>query len=278
MEQRMRQAWIVSLFLIALPLIGQQWPGEKLVVETMFLQDGLPMEMHPDEEGAQLIRPCLPGEPIFLYGPGDREIYPLPHNNLVVIEHENHFQSFYQLPQVSSALALKSYLEEGEALGALAGQSMGFALWDMENRSWVNPLLFLPGGTDWGAPVLEGVLLERDGQRWDLTQGTRIPQGEYRLLLLLSDEPPYPLTPYTMEARLLGSLHGMVEYNGISYKNETLCLLDNPLPYSQMGYGQQGLYNLGEIFLNQGNMNLDIRLQDYQGGQLQRSFSLEVGP
>lgn len=274
----MKKIMISLILLLGLSLFAQQWPVESLNIHSMFLQDGLPMDLVLQGEEPQNIESSLPGEPIYLYGEDHREIYSLPFENLIIIEHENRFQSFYQIPEVSSSLQLKSYVEEGDILGLLDNRSMGFALWDMDNSSWVNPLLFLPGGRDWGAPVLHSLILEGAGQSWNLNEGTRIPQGEYRLMLQLSAEPPYPLTPYAMEVRLLGSLHSEVEFNGIVYQNGSLKLLDNPFPYIEMGHGSRGLYRLGTIYLNQGNMNLDIRLQDYQGRQLQKSYTLEVLP
>ncbi|MDR2186140.1 MAG: hypothetical protein LBO80_10840 [Treponema sp.] len=156
-----------------------------------------------------------------------------------------------------------------------------FSFFDRKDRRWVNPSMFIAPMPDTRAPVIQGVQLKNnDGRIINPVPARSLGQGRYVVSVQASDtrlDPgEKPLAPH----RIACSVNG-VEIGGLSF--ETFTARDGSLMVSRDGlvtaeriYAAAPFFEIGEVWLNRGQVNLEITAYDISGNVRSAGYRLQI--
>ncbi len=258
-----------------------QWPVQYTFLASSFLENyrgsafpGLIFS------GYDSMRPYDYGEVIFRYSPEDYAALPPVGDSMLVLEHENGFQSVYTHVGSDEIRGDRDRITSGEFLKSPGGEgetaSCHFYILDALQNQLVNPLILLPAIRDTKPPVIESVLLIENGREYELDNGVSLPVGAYRVFVRGVDNAGSGIrqSPYAYFLYNLGVLQLERKLDAVIQKNHELAFQDGtPLEtvFSKPGY----LY-LGDITLISGQSRLEVSLVDLAGNESTKAFDVQV--
>ncbi|MDC7220862.1 MAG: hypothetical protein PQJ59_13085 [Spirochaetales bacterium] len=268
---------IVTLFFLSLiPLYSIQWPIVEPELVDGFaspLETGVSHSIGLRGEGRSVVA-YDEGELIFWapegYGPGAEG------SGVAVLEHKDGFRSCYGNLITEKSLDSRSFLREGESLGVVP-EGLRFSIRDSDLSCWVNPFFMFSAGEDGESPLVEEVLLEREGKALVLTGNSSVPSGSYRLLVRISDrmeDEGALILPYSVKIRYLGQVHLSLTLDSLTIKDGIPYLGEDLLIKGEGLFTNEGYLDGGDIVINQGKGLLEVEVADYWGNRTTRSYSL----
>lgn len=202
---------------------------------------------------------------------------------MLVLEHENGFQSIYSRITPSETRQDRDRVSAGEYLKAPLGEeaafSCSFFIRDSQLNQMVNPMVLLPVPDDDLSPRIESFIL-RDGERSIELKGRNedfsVPAGNYQVYIRAVDisdgggrQMPYSYALYNLGSLLLEREMDAVvlQEKGRSFKDgQTLESVFSMTSYVRMG----------ELILTSGQSILEISVTDVRGNEGHESFQLQV--
>ncbi len=271
----MARWFLFLLILCPFSLFSIQWPMGKpeLIhgfgkIEDEVVENGICLKGENDRVGAY-----NDGELIFMadegYGPPGSE-------GMVVLQHDGGFRSCYSGIIPENNLENRSYLKEGDQLGT-APQGLEFAVRDSTLNQWVNPFFMFSVENDRIKPVVEEVLLEKNGQVFSLADTTSLAAGSYHLLLKISDRMDnsgVDFFPHSVKIRYLGQVHFSLSLDSLVSRDGQIYFVGNDRRPADSFFTEEGYLDGGEIVINQGRGLIEVELSDYQSNRTLRSFAL----
>jgi len=272
---------MICILLPAFQLSAIQWPVKITYLESTFLENyrgaafpGLVFR------GYDSMRPYDYGEVIFRFSPDDYSALAPVGESMLVLEHENGFQSIYTNLSAGEIRNDRDRLSSGEFLKSPEnGEGTGFChfyIRDALQNQLVNPLILLPAIQDKSNPVIESVILSEGGNDYELKEGLTLPVGPYGVYIRGVDNPQSGIrqSPFGYSLYNLGILQLERTLDAVIQANHELAFQDGtPIRtvFSRPGY----LY-LGEISLISGQSRLEISLVDVSGNETTKAFNIQV--
>jgi hypothetical protein len=271
----------LMIFLGFVQLYGFQWPSDPDYVVRFFCEfqeSGVSKGIRFDKPDT--IKPFDSGKVVYRYLPDPFSPLPGGGPSVLVLEHENGFQSVYEGLESDQVKRIPDEVSKNSFISTLPNQEgYLFKIRDARLQRLVNPLMLLPGLDDRRPPEMAAMhLVGEDGAVYNLSQTTEIPAGSYKVYVFVRDQvraaSSRMLMPYSVSIYNLGSLLAEKKLDAILHENAILSLQDGT-PVKNM-YNQEGFLNLGEMVLNSGDASLEIRMEDFFGNKQTDNFSFTV--
>ena len=269
------------LFALVLPLGAFQWPSEPDSITRSFCEvseQSVLKGIHFTSPGS--IRPFDAGELVFRSVPDPFSPLPGGKDSLLVIQHENGFQSVYEgldptvVISVADRISSSDYLDPEPLIS-----SYRFSIRDARLERLVNPLLLLPGLNDHTPPEMSSLcLVSKEGERFQIEENRSLPAGSYLVYARVSDrirkKGELEMMPYCISLYNLGSLQAERKLDTLVQTGPVLSLQDG-IPLQDL-YDEEGCLYLGEMVLNSGTASIEITMEDFFGNESSRMFSFTV--
>jgi hypothetical protein len=278
----MKKALLLFVLLSAsIHLYSLQWPVQADFLESSFLEE-YNGEVFPGLifRGYDSMRPFDYGETIFRFSPEDYSPLPSMDGSMLVLEHENGFQSIYTHISSKETRADRNRLSAGEYLKSPGGGKYPgichFYIRDALQNQLVNPLILLPLIKDSNPPVIESILLADSENEYELNNDLILPVGHYDVYVkgLDNNKAGKTKSPFGFTLYNLGTLQLERALDSVNQKDNELAF-DDGVEVSSV-FLKPGYLYLGGITLTSGQAKLEIFLSDVQGNELSRAYSLEV--
>ncbi len=284
------------------------WPVEKPVITGTFGEDRGDHFNHGLDIGVagQAVHPALDGELVFRWdGTQDFSSLPRGTGDLVVLRHSQNILSVYSHLAEDTLGTVRTTYTAADTLGLVGDTGraeaphLQFSVYDLEARSWVNPLAFLPPATDRQLPVIRRVLLAVGDLRQALQTGARVKEGRSVVLAEAYDLREdvrfhWPLAPYLLRLALDGTEVARIAFDTLSERAGRMALgpassteyggtRSANTPYRGSGltrndlYAGDGLLKLGSVDLHPGESRLQLAVRDFAGNETARELVLTVG-
>ncbi|OQY34569.1 MAG: hypothetical protein B6241_04675 [Spirochaetaceae bacterium 4572_59] len=279
----MRTYCVALLILIchSLPVVAFQWPSDpdRIIksfceVEDQKIYRGLQFSQ------PELIRPFDAGDVVFRYIQDPFSPLPGGGSSLLVLQHENGFQSVYEGLSDETVKTVPSRVTQDMMIDANPDlEEYRFCIRDARLTRLVNPLLILPGLNDRIPPELLSLhLLAEDGTLFPVVQRMVIPAGGYDVYIHVIDKVakknPLVLLPYMVSLYNLGSLQAERKLDTLIQRDNHLSLQDG-ISLKNI-YDKDGNIFLGSIILNSGSASMEVAMEDFYGNKESRQFNFSV--
>ena len=275
---------ILSFLFFSVPLAfaaALQWPVAVDHMSSSFLDenDGSAEPVFEFSEYDSM-RPFDTGEVVFRYAPNPYGALPGAGEAVLVLEHENGFQSIYSGLSVDELRYDRERLSVGEFLKApdetAAAGYCRFQIRDAQLNQLVNPFIILPSVRDAEPPRIDSVLLVQGGREFLLEDDLSVPAGRYDVYVKGRDPFGRGLfrMPYAYLLYNLGTLMLERQLDAVRQDDRGLAFKDGQSLDSV--FSRKGFVSLGTINLTSGQAVLEISLLDIQGNEGSRSYSVQV--
>jgi len=254
------------------------WPSEEAVLYRNFgsNDNGMPALGIVFSGGAEILA-AESGEMIFSRNKYDTASrLPSPLGAWTAVDHGDGLISIYS-----------RYADEGEYINAAridkqqpvasAGNSgwssqdgFYFILYDRRERRWINPEMIITPLRETRPPqILTVDLLNNQGI---LMQSRSLNQGRYTVIVNANIQAPVrvpPVTQYAAPQRIVCSVNGAevgsLNFEAVSARDGTLMVYRNGLVPARQIYAISPAYEVAEVFLSRGQVNLEVIVQDIAG-------------
>ncbi len=256
-----------------------QWPVAADGISSSFLDEerGEPFF---EFENYDSMRPFDTGEVVFRYAPDSFGALSGAGEAILVLEHENGFQSIYSGIDEQELRLDRDRLSVGEFLRAPGSERepgyCRFAIRDAQLNQLVNPFILLPSVEDRTAPEVESVVLVHGGDEYILEDGLSLKSGRYSIYVDGRD--PYGKgmfrMPYAYLLYNLGSLMLERRLDAVRQGEQGLAFKDGQAVDSV--FSREGYVYLGTVHLTSGQAVLEVSLIDVQGNEDSLSYVVQV--
>ena len=281
----MKSIYLVStLFVMFLSAAAAlQWPVPVDRMSSSFLDGrGGSAEPYFEFKDYESMRPFDTGEVVFRYAPDRYGALAGAGEAILVLEHENGFQSIYSGISEQELRPDREKLSVGEFLKAPDPDSESesaycrFEIRDAHLNQLVNPFILLPSVADKMPPVIESVLLVHGAEEFILEEDLSLSTGRYSIYVRGRD--PYgegmSRMPYAYLLYNLGTL--MLERRLDAVRQDDYGLVFKDGQSIDSVFSRKGYVYLGTINLTSGQSVLEISLTDVQGNENSRSYAVQV--
>lgn len=277
----MRKICVVLFICFSLPVAAFQWPSDPDRIVRSFCEAG-DQRIHKGLQFGQpeFIRPFDSGDVVFRYIHDPFSPLPGGDSSLLVLQHENGFQSVYEGLSDETVKAVPARVSQDVMIDANPDlEDYRFCIRDARLKRLVNPLLILPGLNDRLPPELLSLyILAEDGTIVQIDQGVVITAGGYDVYIHVEDrvdrKNPLVLLPYIVSLYNLGSLQAERKLDTLIQTGNQLSLQDGILLKDV--YDSEGNLFLGSMVLNSGSASLEVSMEDFYGNEGSRHFSFTV--
>lgn len=275
---------ISVLFSFSCVAYALQWPVDIKYMTSSFLeersssvQSGLVFEAYDS------MRPYDYGETIFRYIPEDYSSLPGGDDSMLVLEHENGFQSIYAGISSFETRQDRNRLSAGEFLKApsdeYSSSSCYFYIRDADLNQLVNPMILLPVPDDTVSPDIESVILMDEMNSFELIgnkDDISVPVGNYTVFIKAFDKTDNGVRqmPYSYALYNLGSLLLERELDALILRDSERVFKDGESLASV--FSMTSYLRMGEIILTSGQSLLEVSVTDVHGNEGSKSFQVKV--
>jgi len=264
-----------ALVLALCPVIfgSMSWPCENAVLTSNFGANdrGSPI-LGMIFSGNTEVLAAEKGEVIFSRSSGDASLLPSPLGAWAAVDHGDGLISIYSRFQDKSIDLPR--LEKGQSIASsgISGWSSQrgfyFIIYDRLQRRWINPAMLITPLRDVRPPQIFSVeLLDAQGavvRSWNLSQ------GRYTVLVNTSGFAPARAgapqhAPQRIVCSLNGAEAGSLNFEAVSARDGVLMLYRNGLVPAKQILKNSPSYESAEVFLNRGQVNLEVIVQDALG-------------
>ena len=282
----LKRVFRVLLFLTALSASALQWPVDIDSMSSSFLEDrdGV-VQTGLVFEGYDTMHPFDNGEVVYRYIPEAYGALPQGDSSLLVLSHDNGFQSIYTGITGQETRSDRSRLSAGEFLKAPAesgDEGAGFcrfSIRDAKLNQIVNPLILLPVPADSRSPRLVSVILQDEDNSFELMSGEEelvLPAGNYSVYVKAEDFTNRGVRqmPYSFSLYNLGTLLLERKLDALQQQGGDRVFQDGTSMVSVFSMPEYLL--LGDIVMTSGRSIMEISMEDIHGNEGSESFDIEV--
>ncbi len=171
--------------------------------------------------------------------------------------------------------------------GAVEGPRLALMILDARERRFLNPIKpdkppLQPAPAASGAPVIEGVLLERDGMRVPLADGMAVAAGSGQVLVVAYDPVTHGrfarrVAPYRLSLAHSGQIVKEIKLESLMEAEGRLVLSSGAARHEDV-YADRWTYRLGRVSLPEGQAHLQVRVEGIGGASRTVDLRLQVRP
>ena len=278
----MRKYFLPVLLFLYIPLFAIDWPSSTgVVIRNFGLNNGGLPNLGISFASEETIEAAGGGELLFHRSKGDTASrLPSTLGSWLAVDHGDGIISIYsrfsdEAPSENSIRNLTAaQVNTGMNLGesGISGWSSRngfyFQLFDRTERRWLNPSLIIPTPTDTRAPdILSVRLVDSDGNVFFNPSAVRnLSQGRYTVIVdtfdTMRSPNESPLAPFNIICLLNGREAGALNFIEFSARDGSLIVQRNGLVPVRQVYASFPAYEIVDIWLNRGQTNLEIIVQD----------------
>lgn len=280
---------IVFLFMTT-HLYSFEWPVEEKSLSASFGSNRYD-SFYPSIEISASNSPVYPtsaGEIVYYSKEGDHfSKLPSGLGNCIVIQHEGGLKTVYghldNVPSEPSQYQVSPDDQIGVVgdTGYTYGRALSLTVFDDELKQIINPLLMLSSLPDTTAPVIKDSLLVQQEEQVVLEEQNQVSPGEWNLHTTIYDPSEHvsffaPLAPHSVSLFINGEEEFHVNYEAIQEREGKLYLgADGSVSYAEY-YLDDWKVNLGTLNLIPGRVRMEIIVQDINGNESHRLFTIDV--
>jgi len=256
-------------------LSAMSWPCETPVLFRNFgsNDNGRPV-LGMVFDGASDVLASGDGEVIFSRGMNDKASrLPSPLGAMTAVDHGDGLISIYSRYNDGTVSASYSQVEKQQFI-ASAGTSgwssrngFYFILFDRRERRWINPAMIITPVQETRPPQILSVALQNE--QGVFVQARNLTQGRYTIHVNTSsaaaNRAAIPLAPQRIVCSVNGAEAGSLNFEAVSARDGVLMVYRNGLVPVKQVYANYPAFETAEVFLNRGQVNLEIIVQDIAG-------------
>ncbi|MDR1373635.1 MAG: hypothetical protein LBJ24_01550 [Treponema sp.] len=280
---------MMILLLLWAPGFGMDWPSQDAVILNNFgWINGKQPVMGVSFASRGPIHAAAAGELLFVHSQTNTASrMPSPLGSWAALDHGDWLIGIYSRFEDKAETGYPTIVEK-DGIIASSGRSgwtkedgFYFSFFDRKERRWVNPSMFITPMPDTRAPVIQGVQLKNGDDRIINPASTRsLSQGRYVVSVQVNDTRlspgENPLAPH----RIACSVNG-IEIGGLSFETFTardgfLMINRNGLVTVEQIYAPAPFFEIGEIWFNRGQANLEIIAYDIGGNVRNVAYRLQI--
>ncbi|MDR2942939.1 MAG: peptidoglycan DD-metalloendopeptidase family protein [Treponema sp.] len=275
---------ITVLFLILTGLLSaMNWPSETAVMTRNFGSNdrGRPALGMVFSGNTQVLS-AEAGEVIFTHNSSDTvSRLPSPFGAWMAVDHEDGLITIYSRyadnasDGEKTAPPVRVQKQEPIAVSGISGWSAQngfyFQVYDRRERSWINPAMLVTPQRETRPPqILSVELLNAQGtpvQSWNLSQ------GRYTVIVntnVSSASRGIFFAPQRIICLINGAEAGSLNFEAFSARDGILMVFRNGLVPARQVYSTFPAFEAATVFLNRGQANLEVIVQDING--ISRSY------
>jgi hypothetical protein len=260
-----------ALILFPILLLSMSWPCENAVLASNFGANDrgrpiLGMVFTGDTE----VLAAEKGEVIFSRSANDASRLPSPLGAWSAVDHGDGLISIYS--RYADKGPVPSQVEKGQPIassgisGWSAQRGFYFIVYDRRERRWINPAVIITPLRDVRPPQIFSVEL-RNAQGAVVRSLT---QGRYTVVVNTSGFAPAragmpPHAPQRIVSSVNGAEVGSLNFEAVSARDGVLMVYRNGLVPAKQIFANSPAFESAEVFLNRGQVNLEIIVQDALG-------------
>ncbi len=171
--------------------------------------------------------------------------------------------------------------------GAVEGPRLALMILDAREKRFLNPVKpeqppLQPAPVAAGAPVIEQVLLEREGTRIPLTDGIVVAAGSAQVLVVAYDAVTHGrfarrVAPYRLSLAHSGRIVKEIKLESLMESNGRLVVAGSASPHEEV-YADRWTYRLGRVSLPEGQSHLQVRVEGLGGASRTVDLRVQVKP
>jgi hypothetical protein len=143
-----------------------------------------------------------------------------------------------------------------------------FIVYDRRERRWINPAMIITPQRDARPVQINSISLQNE-QGLDMSQGRSFTQGRYTVSVAASipvtGQRDVRLAPQRIVCSVNGAEAGSLNFETVSARDGILMIYRNGLVPVKQVYSPFPAYQAAEVFLNRGQINLEVIVQDIAG-------------
>jgi len=269
---------LTLIFLSGGVLYAMDWPlTDANVVQNFGSNDlGTPV-LGTMLEGEGIVTTTGAGELIFTCsGKEAASRLPSPLGAWSAVAHSDGLVSIYSRYMDEGRRQQQSYMELGSPIaragvsGWSRNEGVYYILYDRRERRWVNALMVITLPPDTVEPQILSVQLRNaNGRLLEGGQIRNVNQGRYSIVVnaadALSDTKGNRLLPHRILCSVNGEEIGSLSFDTMNAKDGILMVNRNGQAPAKRVYANYPAYEIGEVSLNRGQVNLEIIVQDLAG-------------
>jgi hypothetical protein len=280
---------LTILLLLWIPGYGMDWPSRNAVLLSNFgWINGKRPVMGVSFASRGPVYAAAAGELLFAHSQTSAASrMPAPLGSWVAMDHGDWLIGIYSRFEDKRETAYPAIVEK-DGIIASSGQSgwteedgFYFSFFDRKERRWVNPSMFITPMSDSRPPVIQGVQLKNNDGRIINPGLTRsISQGRYTISVQVSDTRlgpgENPLAPHRIACSVNGIEIGGLSFETFSARDGSLMVNRNGLVTVEQIYAPAPFFEIGEVWFNRGQANLEIIAYDISGNVRNLTHRLQI--
>ncbi|MDR2731279.1 MAG: hypothetical protein LBB81_10345 [Treponema sp.] len=143
-----------------------------------------------------------------------------------------------------------------------------FIVYDRRERRWINPAMIITPQREIRPAQINSISLQNE-QGLDMGQGRPFTQGRYMVSVAASipvtGQRDIRLAPQRIVCSINGAEAGSLNFEAVSARDGILMVYRNGLVPVKQVYSPFPAYQAAEVFLNRGQVNLEVIVQDIAG-------------
>lgn len=269
---------MVLLLVYSAALCAMDWPAQNAIMARNFgfNEQGRPV-LGTVFEGEGQALAAGSGEIIFSRSADNRACrLPSPLGAWTAVDHGDGLISIYSRHEHTGGERQTVQVEQGEEIAAsgISGWSRAkgfyFVLYDRRERRWVNPSMVINPLPDTRPPQILGVeVRDAQGTLMNANQLRNLKQGRYAISVNAIDTRlnprESPIAPHRIICSVNGTEIGSLQFETISARDGVLMVYRNGLVPAKQVYSRFPAFEAGEVHLNQGQVLLELIVQDLTG-------------
>ena len=171
--------------------------------------------------------------------------------------------------------------------GAVEGPRLALMLLDAREKRFLNPIKpeqppLQPAPAAAGPPVIEQVLLEREGTRIPLVDGIVVAAGSAQILVAAYDAVTHGrftrrVAPYRLSLAHSGRIVREIKLESLMESGGRLVVAGSSSPHEEV-YADRWTYRLGRVNLPEGQSHLQVRVEGIGGASRTVDLRVQVRP
>ena len=167
--------------------------------------------------------------------------------DFIAVAHEDSILTLYSQVAASDDIPKDVHIKKGQLLGKTKGGVLHFAVYDLEMKRYINPLLMTDNIKKSELPKVKGLSYESAGGMLSVYMSSKGLSGLYNVQISVD-----------------GQVVNTLGFRTVRRKGDALVLDREEFEYGTL-YGREGAFTFPGIHLNPGDNSVDVIVTDFYG-------------
>lgn len=167
--------------------------------------------------------------------------------DFIAVAHDDSILTLYSDIIVSNDISKDVYVKKGQLLGKTRGGVLRFAIYDLEMKRYINPLLMTDNIKKSELPKVKGLSYDSAGGMLSVYISSKGLSGLYKVQIAVD-----------------GQVVSTLGFRTVQRKGDELVLDREEFEYGTL-YGREGAFTFPGIHLNPGDNSIDVVVTDFYG-------------